>query len=320
MRTRQLGKTGIVTSEVGFGAWGVGGWTAGQLSYGATDDATSLQALHRALEIGYTLIDTAPLYGLGHSEELVGQAICGRRDQVVLATKAGYLSYDGPADYMPDAVERSLAGSLKRLGTDHVDLLQLHSPPLDLLRQRPEIVEGLERLRARGLIRSFGMSANSPAEAVVAIHEFGFPVVQVNFNMLDVRCVTDGLFDAARENGTGIIARTPLSFGFLAGTNAADTIFPPEDHRSRWNGPQVARWVEGADQVLAMAGAGRGGDEVETALRFVLSFLEVGAIIPGILTAKQAEQNARASVSGPLAPDAIRQVLAYNQQHSVFSR
>ena len=320
MLTRQLGTTGIVTSEIGFGAWGIGGWTTGQLSYGATDDATSLAALERALAIGYTLVDTAPLYGLGHSEELVGRAIRGRRDRVVLATKAGYRSYGDAADYSPDAVERSLAASLRRLGTDHVDVLQLHSPPMDLLRRRPEIVGGLVRLQERGLIRTFGLSAASPAEAAAAIREFGFPVVQVNFNMLDVRCVTDGVFAAARECGTGLVARTPLCFGFLTGTIAADTVFPAEDHRSRWNGPQVARWVKGADDVLALAGARRRGDEVETALRFPLAFPEVAAIIPGILTPAEAEANARASSAGPLAADLVEQVVAYNRTSSPFSR
>jgi aryl-alcohol dehydrogenase-like predicted oxidoreductase len=318
MRTRPLGKTGIVVSEIGFGAWGIGGWAPDQLSYGATDDATSLAALDRAMEIGYSLIDTAPLYGEGHSEELIGQALRGRRDRAVIATKAGYTTYKGAVDYSPQALERSLTESLRRLGTDYVDLLQLHSPPLTLLQQNPDILEQLERFQSRGLIRAFGLSANSPAEARSAIEQFRIPVVQVNFNMLDLRCVSDGLFDAARQHGTALIARTPLCFGFLTGTIAADTIFSPQDHRSRWNGAQVARWVESADAVLALAGATRDADEAEIALRFVLSFSEIATIIPGILTAKEAEENAKASTLGVLAPQVIKGILDYHQHHSVF--
>ena len=177
MLYRQLGSTGIAVSEVGFGAWSIGGWTPGQLSYGATSDTTSLAALARALELGVTFIDTAYLYGLGHSERLIGEAIRGRRDKVVLATKAGYVDCSTSADYSPDAVSRSLHISLERLGTDHVDLLQLHSPPAAILSEQPNIVEGLARLREQGLTRALGFSASSPTEAAAALRLFPFDAV-----------------------------------------------------------------------------------------------------------------------------------------------
>ncbi|MBF0401132.1 MAG: aldo/keto reductase [Magnetococcales bacterium] len=312
MRMRSLGTTGITVSEVGFGAWGIGGWTAGQISYGSTSDATSLAALDRAIELGYRLIDTAPLYGLGHSEVLVGQAIRGRRDKVVLATKAGYRSYDTAPDYSPAAIEQSLMASLKRLQVDHVDILQLHSPPIALLEQQPEIVECLQGLRQRGLIRTFGLSASSPADAEVAIRVLGFPVVQANFNMLDTRAVSGGLFAAARKGGAGVIARTPLCSGFLSGTMTAETVFPEGDHRCRWNGPQIRRWVEAANHVLALAAAGP-GQAAESALRFVLSFPDVSVVIPGIMTPAEAEQNGRAGAAGPLPEAVIEKILLYNQ-------
>jgi aryl-alcohol dehydrogenase-like predicted oxidoreductase len=318
MKYRRLGSTDIEVSEIGFGAWGIGGWTPGQRSYGPTDDQASLAALRRAFDLGMTFIDTAHLYGLGQSERLVGRAIRGRRDQIVLATKVGYVDYASPADYSPAAIARSLETSLERLGTDHVDLLQLHSPPLDLLRTRPEILGCLSDLRARGLIRAAGLSADSPADGAAALELFEFAAVQVNLNMLDVRARACGLFDRARAAGAGIIARTPLCFGFLTGTIAPDTRFPSDDHRSRWNGPQVARWAEGARVLLDLAGAAPGRSAAQVALRFCLSFPEVSVVIPGILTAREADENAAASDLGPLPPDTIDAILAYHARNDVM--
>jgi aryl-alcohol dehydrogenase-like predicted oxidoreductase len=235
----------------------------------------------------------------------------------VLATKAGFFDYASPPDYSPAAIERSLQISLKRLGTDYVDLLQLHSPPTETLRLHPEIVDRLVNLRERGLVRALGFSASSPADAVAAIRLFDFDAVQVNLNMLDIRALECGLFEAARAAGTSIVARTPLCFGFLSGKIAADTEFPSADHRNRWNGPQVTRWAEAAKTVLALAGAGHGQTPVQAALRFCLSFPEVCVVIPGITTSDEASENAEASDLGPLAAKAIDAILEFHARNDV---
>src|SRR6266436_4427413 len=133
MRYRPLGRTGLVVSEIGFGGWGIGGRTANQTSYGDTDDRISRAALERALERGITFFDTSAAYGDGHSEELIGQAIKGRRAQVIVATKAGYYSWDRPPDFTPQAIVASIERSLQRLDTHYLDVLQLHNPPVDVL-------------------------------------------------------------------------------------------------------------------------------------------------------------------------------------------
>ena len=130
MRYRPLGKTGLQVSEIGFGAWGIGGRTVEQTSYGDTDDRTSLAALDRALERGITFFDTSAAYGNGHSEELIGRAVRGKRSRAVITTKAGYEAWDQPPDFSPSAIVASTERSLARLGTDYLDLLQLHNPPL----------------------------------------------------------------------------------------------------------------------------------------------------------------------------------------------
>ncbi len=319
MRYRLLGKTGITVSEIGFGAWGIGGWEPGVLSYGPTDDANSLAALERAIELGITFIDTSSLYGMGHSEKLIGEAVAGRRDKVVIATKAGHVDHHS-TDYSPDALWRSLESSLARLQTDYVDVLQLHGPEIEDLRCDPSIIRCLETMRDQGLIRTYGLSANSPALARAAVREFGFPVIQANFNMLDIRAIECGLFDIAREHGIGLIARTPLNFGFLAGNIEPDTVFSEQDHRSRFNGKQVRRWSSLARKMLDIAKANTVEASVQVALRFCLSPQEVSVVIPGIMTRHEAETNAAAADLGPLPSKVYEKIIAMNKNDEPIIR
>jgi aryl-alcohol dehydrogenase-like predicted oxidoreductase len=320
MNYRSLGRTGLSVSEIGFGAWGIGGRTAGHTSYGDTDDRTSLAALARALDCGITFFDTSSAYGEGHSEELIGQAFAGaKRDKVVIATKAGYDSWDRAPDFSPAAVEASVDKSLARLRSDYVDLLQLHNPPAEALRCGA-LREALGRLQASGKIRAWGVSAKSPAEAIEALVEFGAPVVQANFNMMDVRVIESGLLQQVERRGAGFIGRTPLCFGFLTGTIGRDTTFPPGDHRLGWSPVQLGNWIDGAQDLLSAVGARPGKEGAESALRFCLAFAGVSTVIPGILTASEAEANAAASAAGPLPAEAVAAVLEINRTRQFFVR
>ena len=317
MRYRPLGKTGLTVSEIGFGAWGIGGRTVGNTSYGATDDQVSLAALERALGQGITFFDTSSAYGEGRSEELIGQAFAGKRQHVVIGTKAGYASWDRPPDFSPDAVVASAEASLRRLRSDYVDLLQLHNPPAEALRP-PPLRQALGRLQQAGKIRAWGVSAKSPAEAIEALTGFGASVVQANFNMMDVRAATGGLFDEVSRRGAGFIARTPLCFGFLAGTITRQTEFGPGDHRNGWSRAQLDHWIDGATDLLQAVGAAPGAAGAQSALRFCLSFAAVSTVIPGILTPDEAVQNARASAAGPLDAAVLADVLAINGRRQFF--
>jgi aryl-alcohol dehydrogenase-like predicted oxidoreductase len=317
MKYRPLGRTGLVVSEIGFGAWGIGGRTARQTSYGDTDDRTSLAALARAIERGITFFDTSAAYGDGHSEELIGRAVGAARSRVVIATKAGYESWERPPDFSPSAVVASTERSLKRLATDYIDLLLLHNPPLEVL-ARPGLRDAMQRLLDSGKIRAWGVSAKGPTEAVDALKTDGIAVVQANFNMMDVRAVTDGLLAEAARTGTGFIARTPLCFGFLSGTIGHGTKFPPGDHRARWPRAQLANWVDGAADLLAALSASPGEAGTQAALRFCLSFAAVSSAIPGIMTPVEADQDAAASELGPLARAAVDAVLEINRNRQFF--
>jgi aryl-alcohol dehydrogenase-like predicted oxidoreductase len=315
IQKRLLGKSGLEVSEIGFGAWGIGGWSEGQRSYGPTEDKESREALIKALELGYNFFDTAPLYGLGHSESLLGSIAKDQRNHMIIATKVGYQNYSLPPDYSPQAIEKSLKASLTRLKTDYVDLLQLHDISSHHLEENPEILEYLTQLKQRGLIRSYGVSAQSPQEAKKIIENQLIDVIQVNFNMLDIRAITCGLLEIANDNNIGLIARTPLCFGFLTGKIRSQTHFPDYDHRSRWNGHKITEWVNKAQEVLKLAASHESVPPPSSlnALRFILSFKEFATIIPGILTKEEAQDNAQASSLGPLSNKIIESILHFNQ-------
>ena len=300
MRYRPLGTTGLTVSEIGFGAWGIGGDTGGAVAYGPTDDQESLRALKRAFELGVTFYDTADLYGHGHSEQLLGEAFRDVRARVILASKTGFLDQAGRQDFSPAHVRTSLEGSLRRLGTDYLDLYQLHDPPMALLEQEPRIVETLEAFVQQGMIRAWGLSLRSPDDALVAIRRLGAACIQTNFNLLDQRAIESGLLALCEAQRAGVIIRTPLCFGFLTGAIDGATPFDGRDHRSRWSAEQRVRWAAGARTVAQTLSTPQ-SSPAQLALRFCLSYPAVSTAIPGMLTAAHVDENAAASDLEPLA-------------------
>lgn len=319
MKYRRLGRSGIEVSEIGFGAWGIGGATEGLTSYGATDDKVSLAALQRALDLGITFFDTSNVYGYGRSETLIGQALHRARDRVVIATKAGFRAWNQEPDFSPDAIVRSCEESLERLQTDYIDLLQLHNPSLECV-GREDVVATLDRLVRQGKARAWGLSMRAPSEALRALQLAEPAVLQVNLNMLDVRAIESGFLESAERRGVGVIGRTPLCFGFLSGAIGADTSFPAGDHRLGWSRAQIDAWSNGAAQVLSAVPQPPGSTAIQAALRFCLSFPAVSAIIPGMIRSAEVDENAEASRLGPLPPEAIEAVLALNRTSSFFVR
>ena len=287
MRYRSLGSTGLAVSEIGFGTWGLGG-----TSYGPVDDRESRLALELAFDRGVTFYDTSDLYGDGHSEEVLGRALAGKRQAVVIATKVGLLPHTGfymPNDFSAERIASGLEASLRRLGTDYVDLYQLHSPQLDLPNW-DAILAALQRLKASGAIRAYGISARSPADAATAIARFGFPVVQVNFNLIDQRAIDAGLLKLCAERQIGVIARTPLCFGYLSGRLTGDETFTPGDHRANWPPEQRRRWAR-APAVFSPVIKGSDRTIVQLALQWCLANAAVSTVIPGMMTCAEVAED-----------------------------
>lgn len=307
MKYRMLGQTGFRISEVGLGTWPMGGptkWAQGYISYGSVDDTESLALLRRARELGVNFIDTADIYGDGHSEELIAQALGGDRDCYV-ATKVGYDMYGGrqgkvwSAEHINYAVEQSL----RRLRRDVIDLYQLHTPPIEVIRQG-EVFETLERLKQQGKIRHYGLSIFTAEDAAEALKQGNPAAFQVSFNLLDQRHITD-LFPSIRDRGVGIIVRSPLASGFLTGTIEPDHDFPETDHRSRMPREQIVREVAKVEMLRFLV-----KPPVQTlpeaALAYILSYDAVSVVIPGAMTIRELEDNVSASDVAPLAAEDVR--------------
>ena len=305
MQYRQLGQTGIQVSEIGFGAWGIGGMTAGATSYGTVADTVAIEALEFAVDQGVSFFDTSNVYGAGHSEELLGKTLAKTRHNLVISSKMGLLNYDQKLEWSEQEMRSSLEGSLRRLKTDYLDVLHLHMVGLDELANDPSIMTTLKTFQQEGKVRALAISLNSPEDALQSIVTDNFTVIQVNFSLLDMRIVTNGFLVTERETQLGIIARTPLNFGFLANNYRQGIKFNEADHRSRWPMSQIRAWINGANELLTVLGIENLDDRqarVNLALKFCLSYSAVSSVLPGMLSKSEVEMNLRA-IDSPLFSD-----------------
>jgi aryl-alcohol dehydrogenase-like predicted oxidoreductase len=289
MKYRPFGSTGLQVSEISFGAWAVGGNGFGN-SYGPTQDDESLRAIATALDMGCNFFDTADVYGHGHSEELLGEALKAQRSKVYIATKGGSDFYHEPPrlNFTEAHLTFAVEQSLKRLGTDYIDLYQLHNPPFSLL-EHGHLFEMLEKLKAQGKIRFYGVSIHAPQEGLLAM-KIGRPAsIQVVYNYLR-RDAAEELFPRAVAQGVAIIAREPLANGFLTGKYTKDSIFPVGDIRHQWPSKYQAQLINRVQEFLKTAEHAP-FTPVQTALRFVLAQPAIATVIPGCKTAQQVEEN-----------------------------
>ena len=293
MKMRTLGSTGLKVSEIGFGAWAIGGDAHGN-SYGPTDDAESLRAVSAALDLGCNFFDTADSYGQGHSEELLGQAFNGRRDRVVIATKGGSDFYHQPPrlNFTESHLFFAVEQSLLRLNTDFIDLYQLHNPPFSLI-QAGHVFEPLEKLKQQGKIRFYGISIHDPQEGLMAMKVGQPQSVQVVYNFLR-RHAAEELFPRAVSEGIAVLAREPLANGFLTGKYTKDSIFPVGDIRHQWPSKMQGQLINSVQDFLKTIEKSP-FTPAQTALRFVLAQPAISSVLAGCKTVEQAEENFKAS-------------------------
>lgn len=315
MKYRKLGNTGIEVSEIGFGTWGLGG-----NSYGPVDDNVSKAALRFAFDSGITFYDTSDLYGNGHSEEVLGDALHDVRDKIIISTKVGLLPHTGfdmPCDFSPAYIRQELDASIRRLRSDYVDIYLLHSPTIEMLREDREIVATLQTLKEAGKIHAYGISVRSPDDGLVAIQEFGINVVQVNFNMIDQRAINNGLFDLAYEKKVGVIARTPLCFGYLTGKLHGNEKFEGIDHRANWPVDQRQRWAK-APGLFSFLNQGKNRTPAQLALRFCLDHKSVSTVIPGMMNCNEVRENALVSSLEALNAEEVARIKLIYENNSFY--
>ncbi|KAF1717932.1 aldo/keto reductase [Pseudoxanthomonas yeongjuensis] len=313
MRCRIFGRTGRSISEIGFGAWAIGD------AWGRVDDAEAIAALHAALDAGVDFIDTADVYGDGHSEQLIARVLKERGgDRPFVATKAGRrLPQQTVAGYSEENLSAFVDRSLRNLATETLDLLQLHCPPTDLY-YHPEVFERIERLVEQGKIRHYGVSVERVEEALKAIEYPGLASVQIIFNLFRQR-PAEHFFRQAQEKGVAIIARVPLASGLLSGKFSRDTHFENTDHRQfNRNGEafDVGETFSGVPYEVGLAAVERirplvSGDATmaQLALRWILMSEAVTVVIPGARNPQQARANAAAADLPPL-PDEVVDAIA----------
>jgi len=299
MKYRELGRTGWQVSEISFGAWAIGG------SWGDVDDAESIAALHRAIDLGVNFIDTADVYGDGRSERLISQVLRDRAGQrIYVATKAGRRLSPHVADgYNKANLTAFVERSLTNLRVDALDLVQLHCPPTDVF-YRPEVFAALDDLVAAGKLRHYGVSVEKVEEGLKALEYPGVQSVQIIFNMFRQR-PAEQFFPAAKAKQVGILARVPLASGLLTGKMTLQSQFAADDHRNfnrHGESFDVGETFSGVPYEVGLAAVDElrrlvpgGATMAQLALRWILMFDAVTCAIPGAKRPAQAEDNVRAA-------------------------
>lgn len=298
MQYRPLGRTGWNISTVSFGAWAIGG------TWGAVDDAESMAALHRALDLGVNFFDTADVYGDGHSERLLAQLRRERSDPFYIATKAGRrLSPHVAAGYNRENLTAFVERSLVNLNTEALDLLQLHCPPTEVF-YMPEVFGVLDELVKAGKLRHYGVSVEKVEEALKAIEFPGVQSVQIIYNLFRQR-PAELLFEQTQKRGVGILARLPLSSGLLSGKLSADSTFAADDHRlfnregaqfdrgETFSGLDYAVGLQAVEAMRALVPEGQ--SMAQMALRWIQMNPAVTCSIPGGRRAAQVADNVAAA-------------------------
>jgi aryl-alcohol dehydrogenase-like predicted oxidoreductase len=289
MKYKTLGKTGLRVSTVGLGTMVHAG------HFGPMKDSESLSAIETALDLGVNFIDTSDAYGAGYSETLLGNALKGKRDKVIIATKGGNVMVGpnkGKRIFEADYISGVLDDSLKRLQTDYIDLYQLHNPTIDVI-EKGAVWEVLERAKQAGKIRHYGVSINTMEEGVAAVKNGRAETIQVEYNLL-AQEPAETIFPLAEQANVGIIARVPLKRGILTGklTAADESRFQGEDVRARsFKGEAFAKELAKAAQ-LGFLVHGQVKNMVQAAVAFCVAHPAVSAVIPGARNEQQMRENA----------------------------
>jgi len=298
MNTRTLGNTNYKVSEIGFGAWAIGA------DWGNVTEEQAHEALNAAIDDGMNFIDTADVYGAGRSEKIVGEVVKNRSEDITIATKMGRGSKSWNDGY--DEIAAAAEASIKRLGVDQLDLVQLHCIPTDTLKAG-KAFENLQKIKDAGLIRHYGASVETIDEALFCIRNSAATTLQVIFNIFRQRVIS-GMLRAAKVNKIGVIARVPLASGLLSGKYTLDHQFTDDDHRNYNANGKVFNVGETFAGVPFLEGIGfaklveeilrdecPGATLAQKSLRWILDHQAISTVIPGAKNAEQARENAAAA-------------------------
>ena len=284
MNKRRYGNSGKYVSEIGFGGWQLGN----RQDWEAMEDTAAISLVHEALDRGINFFDTAPNYGLGKSEELLGKAMLGKRHEAIINTKFGHTA-EGSTNYSADALRTSVEQSLSRLQTDYLDSILIHNPPFEYLDGKYSHYKVLEDLKSEGKILSYGVSVDSTRDMLEVIQHSSIGVMEVMFNIFYQE--TAGAFMLAQEKDIALIIKVPLDSGWLSGKYNSKSTFGGV--RSRWSPEVIRKRSELVDKIQFITD--KDTSMTMAALRFILSYPEVSTVIPGVRNAAQLSENISAS-------------------------
>jgi len=294
MKLRLFGNTGMNASEIGLGAWQLA-----NPEWGVNSKSEGLRIIQKSLEAGCNFFDTAPGYGQGRSEELLGEGLKSVRKDVIVCTKFGHTA-EGITDFSTNAIRPSIEAGLRRLQTDYLDILLMHNPPREMMDGRvASQYEEFEKLKAEGKIREYGVSLDWREELEMVVDTTKSKALEVFFNALYQEPLP--AFQKAYENGVGIIVKVPLDSGWLSGRYRKDHQF--DDIRKRWPPEVVERRSELVEQFAALVPEGT--SMAHAALQFILAQPQVSTIIPGAKSAEQALDNF-AAADKQLSPKVVQ--------------
>jgi myo-inositol catabolism protein IolS len=305
MNYRSLGKSNIQVSEIGFGAWAIGGD-----QWGPVEDKSSISAMERAIELGTNFLDTADVYGSGHSETLVAKVLKGRRDQIVLSTKGGLMGHhrDPQREAVYDRPEKVIAAfdaSLQRLETDYIDVYFCHLW-WDKQEETEAFMRAFEMLKQEGKLRVAGVSANDLEYIKHFNRNGGLDAVQLDYSILN-RSPEKDVLPYLQEHGIGSVIRGPLKMGVLTGKFSPETTFPEGDIRKNW--PNEKWFVDSLGTVEKLRSLEKENQSIgQLALRYVLNHSATSVAIPGAKTTLQVEANAAASVRPLLSTEELQYI------------
>ncbi len=303
LNQRVLGKSGIPVTEIGIGLWAMGGD-----EWGPVEDQNSLDTIEAALESGITFFDTADVYGLGHSEELLGRAMRGRREEFIVASKIGWVDFNRKENHsVYTSTEKLITGvesNLRRLETDYIDIMQCH---IDFQEANMEyFLEGFQKLQEQGKIKAYGVSTSDFDYLQNFNADGGTATLQIDYSILN-RTAEKKIFPYCQKNGIGVIVRGPLAMGILTGKFDADASFPEGDFRQSWteNEAEYQTFLADLEKVDKLKKLADGKSLAQLALQFTLAHPAVTSVIPGAKTVRQLEENVEAGLLSPLTEEEL---------------
>jgi aryl-alcohol dehydrogenase-like predicted oxidoreductase len=317
--SRTLGRSGIKVSAMGLGCWAIGGplWYNGTPSgWGEVDDAESIRAIHRGLDLGINFFDTSDVYGAGHSERILGKALAGRREQAVIATKVGNTFIEETRQFTgvnitPAYIREACEASLKRLGTDYIDVYQFHRGDHPIEQGAEEVRDTFDALLSEGKIRSYGWSTDFPDRARFFAEKPGCTAIQHQINVIEG---SESILDVCEELNLASLNRGPLAMGILTGKFKAGEKLPDDDVRGKPDtegyfvkghaNPEFVNKLEAIREVLTSGGR----TLAQGALAWLWGRSEKTVPIPGFKTVAQVEENCGAMKFGPLTAEQLRQI------------